>query len=875
MTSTTAPDRTQKAIFWGIGLISLASLLFELTLTRIFSVVMYYHFAFMVISLAMFGFGVSGLITYIKPDWFPREKLGTKLWRYSIYFSVWTVISLLCVLQMQVDLSFRPENIQKLVLIYILASVPFFFVGLCVSIAMTHLSEVIGKLYFYDLLGASLGCMIAIPVMNFFGGPGAVLAATALAALGGLFFARVAQEEVNPKAQLSPSERAPGLILLGGLMALGGLALMIPGLKAKGMAYLSSDQFSSMAVFASAIGTILCLSGFVSRRQRHIWLPVSLAASVLILAGANTQVEFLRVIFSKGNREENIVFSKWNSFSRISVEVYPPTGAHTMRIDADAATAVVQTGGKITVRKPFEEGVSGVAYHIRRGAGQVLIIGPGGGWDIATAVAHDAKNITGCEINPIIVNDVMKGQFKQFTGGLYEFPNVKVQVGEGRSFVRNSEQQFDIIQATLVDTWAATAGGALSLTENNLYTVEAFEDYFKHLTDSGMITMSRWLMKPDQQNLRLVSLGIEALRRLGVTQPERHFMLVSSGRGFEDTNQQICNVMMKRTPFTDEEVRAMEQEVQKYGFSVVYTPLTKPDNDFTRLITAQNRDQFYASYAYDITPTFDNKPFFFFTLHLKDIATAFVGDYEMVKNNAGLLALASLLVVVTVLALGCIVLPLALFKREVLRKDTFNRFRAILYFAGLGVGFMAVEMALLQKFVFFLGHPVYALAVVLFSILLFSSLGSNLTERIGVERAPETMRWVVMAILVLVLIYLAVLPTILYTFLGLAIPIKIALSVVMLSPLAMLMGMPLPLGIKTIRPQAAALIPWAWGVNGATSVFGSVLAVSLAINFGYNALLLAGAGVYILAAIVLPATLARGESRVNSEEVEIPDGVSA
>lgn len=875
MATSVSKDRTQRAIFYGIGLISLASLLFELTLTRIFSVVMYYHFAFMVISLAMFGFGVSGLVAYFKPNWFPIETLGKTLWRQSLYFSISTLISLLIVLQAQIDLSFRQENIIKLVMIYLVSAVPFFFVGICVSVAMTHLSAVIGKLYFYDLLGASIGCMLAIPVMNFCGGPGAVLVAAALAALGGFFFAQAAREEAAAKPSTKDSQRNPFLIGLGGIGFLTGAGMLVNGFSKAGQSYLTTAQFSSVAVIAFLVGSILLVSGFQSREKARTSLPVVLMVSLLVLAFVNTNLEFLRVIFTKGAREQNIIFSEWNSFSRISVEVDPESQARTMRIDADAATHVVRTSGRIEDEQPFRHGVSGAAYHIRENVDQVLIIGPGGGWDIATAAAHHAHHITGCEINPIIVNSVMKGKFRDYTGGLYEFPNVKVNVGEGRSFIRNSNQKFNIIQATLVDTWAATAGGALSLTENNLYTVEAFEDYLNHLTDDGIITMSRWLLQTDQQNLRLTVLGLKALERFHVSQPERHFMLVSSGSGLEATQQKICCFMLKKTPFTDQEVRQMESEAAKYNFSIVYTPLTKPDNVFTRLLTARDRDEFIRNYPYEISPTYDNKPFFFFTLKPKDFINAFSGDYEMVKNNAGLLALVSLLAIVFVLACGCILIPLVLFRREALKRDTWNRFRAILYFAGLGIGFMALEMALLQKFVFFLGHPVYALAVVLFSILLFSGIGSNYTEQIQVERATTALRWIVIGMCVLVAIYLAVLPALLYQFLGLAVPIKIGISVILLAPLSVLMGMPLPLGIKVIRPSAADLIPWAWGVNGAMSVLGSVLAVSLAINMGYNALLVFGVGVYIVASLSLPGKLANESHAETTDDLPLIAGAKA
>lgn len=768
---------SNRYVYWGVMLVSLSVLMLELILTRIFSVAMYYHFAFLAICLALFGSGASGIYVYLLPGVFRRERAGRHLALSAILCAIAIVAGLAVMLNMNLNLTSFEGNYLRLLAVYLAAGLPFFFGGLCISLALTHYAETVSKLYFYDLVGASIGCLLVIPALNLLGGPTAMIAITLPLLMAAMLFARADARQFTVPAA---------------------------------------------ALFVIALG--------------------------LVVYDHSSQA--FAITNAKGEAGSKIIFQKWNSFSRVTVAGNPDTDSYLqIKIDSDAATSVSRFNGDITPHKGAQKSVSSLAYHLKNGLSpNVLIIGPGGGPDVITALTFDARQVTGVEINPLIANEIMRNRFKDYSGNLYNHPRVRVVVDEGRSYIRSTNEKYDVIQATLVDTWAATSAGAFALTENNLYTVEAFKDYATHLTDDGLLTMTRWLLEPPQQELRLISLTRAMMDEMGLKNPERHIMIVKD-RG--ESDRLAVTYIFKRSPFTTTEVDKMLELCKSEGFGPLYLPGHPQDNIFTKLIMAPDAQQVYASYPLNITPTYDNSPFFFNNVNLLDYARAFSLNYESQKTNLGMFVLVLLLIITAVLVVAFLVGPLVLLRRDVLSTARGARLRLIGYFACLGMGFITVEIALVQKFTLFLGHPVYALAVILFSILLFSSLGSYLTGRWDTEQLPARGRTIIALIGAIVLVYIAVLPFFFYNYVSLPLPVKIALAVIFLMPLAMVMGMPMPIGIRLANREAAALIPWAWGVNGATSVLGSVTTFILAISLGFNQALIVGLVVYATAALLL------------------------
>ncbi|MEW5974642.1 MAG: hypothetical protein AB1898_02430 [Acidobacteriota bacterium] len=765
----------------GVYLISASVLMAELILTRIFSVKLYYHYAFMVVSLALFGSGASGVFVYALPSFFTREALARHLLWFGAAFTLSLPVALYWILELDFQLQFSLSLIGQFALLYSIPAIPFFLGGTCLSLAMTHRATDANRIYCCDLVGAGTGCLLVIPLLDALGGINALLAVAVLGALATVAF-----------------------------------SFLLPSRKAHW-----------------AAGITLTL------------------VAILLIVGVCDP--FLRIRQVKGREEGEPLFSKWNSFSRITVVQVNKDPKNTWVImDGDAGTILPDFNGDLRPWHYLRGTVSALAYHLKPQS-KVLVIGPGGGIDILTALVFGSRDITGVEINPITVNDVMMDRFRQFTGGLYARPEVRIVVDEGRNFIRKSQEQYDIIQATLVDTWAATAAGAFSLTENNLYTVEAFSDYLSKLKPDGLLTMTRWNLEPPQQDLRLVSLALAAMARAGIDQPERHLMLLRQKRDKEAVE---CSFLFKKSEFSEAEVHLIESLCQRYPLEILYTPRTAQDNAFSKLIRSPDPEDFYRTYPFDVSPPTDNKPFFFHTVRLRQLWNSLFLSWESKKTNVGVLVLYLIFFVTLLLVILFILVPMAW--RRTAAGISFNSaavLRTLGYFVCLGLGFILVEMTLVQKFMLYLGNPVYALAVVFFSLLVSSGLGSLWAKRFDVTALRHRAQRACFAIAAVLFVYLCSFHLLLYGPTGLS-PLQKALLVVLcLLPPGFLMGMPMPLAVRWLHRNAAAIVPWAWGLNGAASVLGSVVMFLLAVHFGFDTALLSGLSLYVLAAFLLPASI--------------------
>jgi predicted membrane-bound spermidine synthase len=783
-------------VFLGIGLTTLSTLILELSLTRLFSATMYYHFAFMAISLALFGSGASGVFIYLIQEKLSPARTGRWLSLASALFAITTVFAMYVILSN--PLLFAPEGLEnyyRLAKIYGATTLPFFFAGCAVTLAITRLATDISRLYLFDLVGAALGCLLLIPILDIAGAINTLLVVSVLSSVAAVLF--------------STSDR-------GGRV----------------------QSLAPLILFGLLIGLVVY----------------------------NKATNRFDVRQSKGFEETRVLFSKWNSFSRVTVET-AYQGKLEIKIDADAATGITENASDVSAQQAEKESIAALAYHLRPN-GNVLIIGPGGGNDVMAARVFGARSITAVEINPIIARDIMSSEpFRSYSGDLFQQPEVRLEVDEGRSFIRRSQDRYDVLQATMVDTWAATAAGAFALTENNLYTVEAFKDYVEHLKDDGLLTMTRWYFEPPDQLLRLLSIIRVTMSELGIDAPDRHIMLIrDDGWGPE---RSPATLIFKRAQFTDDEVRTIESVARANGFELLYTPLTRPDSEFTRMIEAADPADVWNGFETNVEPTRDNNPFFFNSIRLTNLGRALKGANEWQKTNLGTFVLFALLGITTVMVLLFIIGPLLLIrKRAFANAGRSGRLLKVLYFGALGAGFIIVEVAMIQKFILFLGHPVYALAVVLFSLLLFSGAGSYLSGRFPDNRLSLILPRILIVLIVLVLVYIVVLPPIFYGLVHLAHWLRIALAVILMSPLAIVMGMPMPMGIRMLASSAPEIIPWAWGVNGATSVMGSVAALAIAILTGFNQALIVGSLLYLLAVLLARKGLAVGFDAVSPTKIE-------
>src|SRR6266446_379452 len=450
----------------------------------------------------------------------------------------------------------------------------------------------------------------------------------------------------------------------------------------------------------------------------------------------------------------------------------------------------------------------------------------------------------------------MRGRYADYVYHLYDRPEVHIHVTDGRSFVRNSHAQYDVIQMTLVDTWASTAAGAFALSENSLYTADAFREYFQHLKPDGMIAITRWEFHQPREALRVVSVAMEALHQLGVANPAPHFMVVSEGELDEDGIPVV--VLAKKSPFSSDEEAAVIAHLEEYDdLAPLYLPSAPGDNPFSALIARNDPWAFAREYTYNVTPVTDNAPFFFFTLKTgKALGDEGVRGGIDWKVNLGVVVLGMVLLISLAAVLVFLILPMIFGAGGPGSAGSTRRWIQLLYFIAVGLGYILVEIAFIQRFVLFLGHPTYALTVVIFLLLLSSGAGSLISRR----WLPEPARvWLPLSLLVVAIcIHVLILPSLLNALVGLPFVVKLLISGLLLVPLGLAMGMPFPTGLRALAGATVAesliqgeatgnAVEWAWAMNAASSVLGSVLAMVIAIQWGLNVTLACGALVYLMA----------------------------
>jgi spermidine synthase len=777
---TPSADIPERTLLAGVGLTSFAALLLELALTRLFSVVLFYHFAFLAISIALLGLGGGGVFAYLLKQRLARTETRRLASRLCIAASIVVLAVLEVALHVPVSLTVTWKNFLHLTALYLVSALPFFLTGVQFAVVFARETWRVSRLYGADLGGGALACLAVVPLLNWLGGPNTILGAAVMMAVAAMVW--------------SPPARA--------------------------------------------------------RR-----LATSLAIALVVLIAANHSNRLFDVVYAKGifRNPAWVEFARWNALSR--VEVDRQHEARVIVIDADASTFIMNCDLSHWRGSDWEQDLMSAPpalANVLRPRGEFAIIGPGGGVDVLRAMANGSPSVTAIEINPIIADTIMRGRYAGYSKHLYERSEVHIHVTDGRSYLRSTPQKFDVVQMTLVDTWASTAAGAFALSENNLYTVEAFREYFEHLKPDGMIAITRWEFRQPREALRVVAVAMQALHGLGVADAVNHFIVASEGSLNEDGIPVV--VLAKKTAFTAQEESAVNSHLGQYNnlhpLYLPYDPSSQTEsNPFADLIRSNDPHSFARDYAYNVAPVTDNAPFFFFTLKAGQILGR-RGLHRGIdwKVNLGVLVLLLVLVISVAAVLAFLILPLAL-------KGSRRSPRPLLYFVAVGLGYILVEIAFIQRFVLFLGHPTYALTVVIFLLMVSSGAGSLFSRR--------WLQRIQLAWMPLVLVILAVvanvffLPRVLPAWVGLRFGYRLLMSGVLLSPLGFVMGMPFPTGLRALTAgqrlhSGGNAVEWAWAMNAAASVLGSVLAVVIAIQFGLTVTLACGAAAYFLALLLLP-----------------------
>lgn len=790
----------RASVYTGLFLVALATLTYEILLTRIFSVTMLYHFAFVALSLAMFGMTVGALVVYLAPSLFPTHKLARRLALFGILFPVALVLSFLT--QLSIPFRVHPSivAIYAIGFTYVVIAVPFIISGIVVCLVLTGYVAKVSRLYAADLAGAAVGCALLIPIIAWSDAATAVLWVATVAAGGAVALSRGTD---------SRRLRATAVALVAVL-----------GLSAAGHTWLVWRQF-----------------------------PV------------------FRILYVKGDFEARPLYEKWNSYSRVRVNgdrdqlvlpqgwglsrtLPPELRVRQLQMDIDVAAGTVMTGfdGDLATLPHLKYDVTNMGYWLRPN-GDTLVIGAGGGRDVLSALVFGSRSVTAVEINQDILRTV-NGRFGDFTGHLDRDPRVRFVNDEARSFIARSAARFDSIQISLIDTWAATAAGAFVLSENSIYTVEAWRTFLTHLTDRGILSVSRWYFRdrPDEV-YRTTTLAVEALARIGVIEPRRHIAIVRNMylANKPDMPDGVGTLLVSRTPFTDDELNTLDREAARMQFEVVFSPRVSADPVFATLAGGGDLRRFIAAHPTNIEAPTDNSPFFFNMLRLRDVFRLDLLEAGKQTHNVKAVAtLGLLLVIVTVLTATCILFPLWMTRGRAPLAGTGPLF---MYFIAIGLGFMLIETSQMQRLIIALGHPTYGLSVVLFAVLLSSGAGSYFTSGVtpsGVSRPG--VRRLAMTSVVLAVFGIAT-PAIAHAIEPLDTTWRILASVGVLFPIGFMMGMAFPLGMKLAASHSDALTPWFWGLNGAASVLASVLSVCIALTWSISTAFWCGWVCYLVALV--------------------------
>ncbi len=780
-------------ILTGLFFISLSTLTFELLVSRVMSVVAWYHFAFMAICLALFGMTVGAVIVHAYKEYL-IEKYQRVLYFSSLIFSITLIVNIviICFRPAFINLStgnwelvYHPLNIF---LIFVSIAIPLIGSGVCISLIFSRHVEFANKIYFVNLIGSSLGCLFFIPVINFFG-------------------------VVNSYF----------ILALLGLLA----------------AYLFIQEDD--------------------RSRRKFLLAVSIAF-VLFLSG-NAKGVLLELHWAKGKLDNTSFYKKWNSFSYIRLmswgKNFSPSGwgfapkkkaeirraqVDQIYLDIDAIAGTVMTNfADRDVRKIdfLKYDITALPYYFVNN-GDVLVIGIGAGRDILTGLLFNQKSITGVEINETIL-DIHKRILPRFSGNLSQHPKVTFINNEARSYINSSARKFDLIQLSLIDTFAATQAGAYALTENNLYTVEALKTYWAHLTKKGFLSISYW-MHPNSPEfmLRLTAAATEALRKDGISNPRQHLVIVHKD-GLDD-NRGVANLLVKKEPFSNEELLVIQKYCDEMGFHLILSPAGSSYESFSKMSDINHINEYANNYPLNISAASDDKPFFFLLTKLNSIN--FFSPLKLFDFSAGYI-LFSLLVLMILLTCLFVVLPL--FKVTNLTQSNIAIFPFSIYFTAIGLAFMFIEMSQLTRLSSFLGHPIYSLSIVLFSFLISSGLGSCF---IGRRDNKKTVVFYTTIFMILCLLSTIFTVPVLQYFSKYSTQLRMIVAIGVVFPLGFFMGSFLPQGIRLLGERNGPVALF-WGLNGAASVLGSILAMIFQITLGLSATFLLGVILYVVAIVTL------------------------
>jgi SAM-dependent methyltransferase len=774
-----------------IGFVGVATLLFEILLTRVFSVTMWYHFAFIAISLALFGLAASGVAaTFLRRFFQTKDSSHTLGWA-CIGFGLVIPISFLIDLHVPFLLLESTKAYLFFFFKFLVLSLPFFFSGLTISLAFMSSPLTVNKVYFADLVGGGIGCALVVPILTALPAPdGILLTATFPLIASALFFRNVSTNRES---------------MLGVILALVAVLFVVVDQQTGWIRVVNVKSYDPNVAQEKERPKIF-----------ERWHPVSRIAVHPIPYSTTPETWWHSKPVTGG-------------YPKVA-EITNDGGARTFLYRAD----------KNYHRALFEYDLSDIVYSLVRSP-DVLVIGVGGGKDILAALAFQAHSVTGVELNPVMID--LQTIFSEFTGNAFHDPRVSVLIGEGRNYVASHDQRFDVIQISATDTWAASAMGAYALSENYLYTEEAIQDFVRSLKPNGYLTICRFF--PDAT--RLTALVTKALAQIGIQDPGKRLLIARS--------RTSINVIVKNGVINSTELAQFEATVRKGGHAFIYAPQvenglsTLPIDRLQRdIVGGKNLDQLSRIAGINLQPTTDDDPFFFNLVPVRDIFGGIQnsGGAFAFQHRRALSLLLGMLLICLVVALMFLIFPLLLKDDNKIFGEVSKstRLRVSVYFFLLGIAYLLIEIPLMQRLILFLGHPIYSLTVVLFALLIASGIGSLISERL-INSAVAKYLWIILFVVLGIVSFF--LTPFLRSQIGLPTTARVIISVLIIFPVGFLMGIPFPSGLRAAGQIHPSLVPWAWALNGAGSVVAPVIAMIVAIAGGFTLAQLLGTTAYLLA----------------------------
>ena len=809
------------SFYAGVFVISGMVMVLQILQSRIYSVVSWYHLSFLVISMAMFGLTLGALKIYRGDENEQRENYGLIARKHTMAFGFFILCALFCQLYVPIFSTLFVLTLMTLPVAAIATSVAYYHAGVVITTCLTRSPYPIGRVYGVDLLGAGLGCIVSLLLMEYVGAPTAVLM------LSGFAFG---------SAFLFPVE--------------------------------DNDQSRTVTLGATTINL---------KKTAQIFFACTFVLGVVNIA---LPMPFIYPVWIKDNVRpmHNFSYVEWNSISRVTVEkeakktpfLWGPSpntpwkelGTQLrmfLTIDGDAGTPITKFDGDFSKHRYLDYDVVNLAYSMP-GIKNAAIIGVGGGRDLLSSKYFGVKNVTALDVNPVQIKLLKDNDRFRNYSNLYKLPGVTILNEEARSWFRHNTKKVDIVQMSLIDTWAATGAGAFALSENGLYTVEAWETFMHSLSDHGVFTVSRWSSYITNDTGRLLSVAMATLFKQGVKDPRAHIVLANSGN--------IATLILSKSPFSKAQLDAIREKAKRMDFKLILLPgQPDPEGILGTLLQAKNIEDLHKiadTQAYDVSPAVDMRPFFFNQARL----TNPLGVIHMILNDqmggveAGQAKATINLYVIILFSIAMVAFVIINPLRKTIEDKTSLFVRAgTLYFVLIGLGFMLIEISMLQALGVFLGHPIYGLSVLLFSLILSAGIGSLLSDRLPLRDASSRIVWC-LCVFAYGYALSHMMSDVFHAHEDANIFQRVLISIAMITPAGVLMGFGFPTGLSITEKFDKRATAWFWGINGAAGVMGSSFGIAMNIALGIDWTLFIGACCYALLTLCFIAFQFAGSRKI-------------